>query len=172
MSTANSPRFLVNPATEPVAVRIEGRVFFQICSCLKEFLGKAVESGKRNFAIDFAECSGVDSTFLGILARTVLDLRRLDPPGTIVMRGLNERNRELLANLGVDRFIVFDDGPLTDTAPAPAIEQALDVVVEKDQVAAARLVLEAHESLIELNPENREKFQDLLTILTQQVKED
>jgi len=170
MSNASSPRFLVNPTADPVALRIEGRVFFQICSCLKDFFDKAIAAGKRNFAIDFADCSGVDSTFLGILARTVLELRRANPPGTMVMRGLNERNRELLANLGVDRFITFDDHCQVDVNGSGA--QALDVVMEKDQVAAARMVLDAHESLIEMNPDNREKFQDLLSILEEQTKRD
>ena len=62
------PVYLVDPSSDPVAVRIEGRACFQNSMCLRDFITEMLKRGKTRFVLDFQQCSSMDSTFLGLLA--------------------------------------------------------------------------------------------------------
>ncbi len=170
VSSASETRFLVNPDSEPVALRIEGKASFQNCSRVKEFLENAINAGKRNFVIDFEACTGMDSTFLGLLAGTALELRRTDPRGSVVVCNLNERNAELIKNLGLTRLLTVDDGAAkpANTAAASSLQGAKAT----DQIEAARMVLDMHKNLIAADEGNEAKFRDVMDILKQQLGEE
>ena len=69
---APSPAFLVDAESDPVAVRVLGRASFQNSACLKDFIGEMLRTGHVRFVLDFERCSGIDSTFLGVLAGAAL----------------------------------------------------------------------------------------------------
>ena len=71
--------FLVDAYSDPVLIRVLGRASFVNSSSLREFTGEMMRQGKRRFVIDFSACTGMDSTFLGVLAGLALDLRKSDP---------------------------------------------------------------------------------------------
>ena len=171
MSSASETRFLVNPDSDPVAIRIEGKASFQNCNCVKEFLSGMIAEGKLNFVMDFEACSGMDSTFLGVLAGTSLQLRKTVPPGSLVVCNLNERNAELVSNLGLRRLLTVDNGAAVPT-PTSGSGKSLDCKPIVDQIEAARLVLNMHHNLIEADGSNAAKFRDVLDILKQQLGED
>ena len=160
-------RFLVDPDSDPVAIRIEGRASFQNCSCVKDFLARMFGGGKRRFVMDFDACTGMDSTFLGVLAGMALQLRKAEPSGSLVLARLNERNRELVSNLGLDRILIVDDDAAQ--ALAGASNDQLNCAPVTDEVAAARIVLEAHQNLIAADAENEAKFRDVMAYLEQQL---
>ncbi len=161
--------FLVDPESNPVAVKIVGRASFQNVLPLKDFLKDSYAVGKRRFVFDFSECAGMDSTVLGVLAGCALELRKLEPRGSLVLSRLSERNRDLVRNLGLHRIATVDDG-----ASAPKVEsadQGLDKAAPLDELSNARLCLEAHENLIEADAENKSKFQDVIDYLKGRVDE-
>ncbi len=170
VSSPSETRFLVDPDSDPVAIRIEGKASFQNCTRVKEFVEGAISSGKRNFVIDFEACSGMDSTFLGLLAGTALELRRTDPRGSVVVCNLNERNAELVKNLGLTRLLTVDNGAAKPTSSSAA--SSLQETKTTDQIAAARMVLDMHKNLIEADEGNAAKFRDVMDILKQQLGED
>lgn len=166
-SDSATSAFLVDPQSDPVAIRIEGRASFQNCSCVKDFLSRIVREGKRRIVIDFLRCTSMDSTFLGVLAGVAIDLRKQTPPGSLVLCRLGPRNLELVRNLGLDRLLIVDTGE----PPPAAGGTALECTPIQDEIAHARMVLEAHENLVEADASNQSKFQDVLTFLKQQVDE-
>ena len=170
MSSAPETRFLVNPDSDPVAIRIEGKASFQNCSCVRDFVNGMMAEGKRHFVIDFQDCPGMDSTFLGLLAGTSLQLRKTEPRGSLVVCNLNERNAELVSNLGLNRLLTVDKGAAVASS-LPTAGKALDCRPIADQIEAARLVLNMHNSLIEADGSNAAKFRDVLDILKQQLGE-
>ena len=119
--------------------------------------------------MDFSECAGMDSTFLGVLAGAALRLRKTDPVGSLILCELNERNLELVQNLGLNRLLTVDDRA---TAPAGSETDSLECKPVTDEVANARVVLEAHKNLIEADADNEDKFRDVLSFLKQQLGED
>jgi len=161
------PTFLVDAYADPVLVRIEGRASFTNSGSLKDFFTEMIRQGKLRFAVDFQQCTSMDSTFLGVLAGTALELRRQAPPGTLTLARVGERNLELIRNLGLHRLATVDAG--TAQMNFAGGVQALDSKA-RTEIESARLVLEAHEHLIAADAGNATKFQDVLAFLRNRVE--
>jgi anti-sigma B factor antagonist len=168
MSQNETSSFLVDAYSDPVIVKITGRVSFMNSGPLRDFFSQTMGGGKRRFIVDFADCTSMDSTFLGIMAGAALDLRRFDPPGSIILCRLGARNLELVRNLGLHRIMTVDSGELAMDFGAPAGQ--LENKMGKAELENARLVLRAHENLIEADEKNRSKFQDVVGFLKNQVE--
>ncbi len=158
--------FLVDAYSDPVLIRIQGRASFLNSSSLREFTTEMVHQGKRRFVIDFSACTGMDSTFLGVLAGLALDLRKSDPKGTVVFCRLAARNLELIRNLGLHRLATVDFGG--DLAPVDGDATPLEDK-KLGELENARMCLEAHENLVEADQTNQEKFQDVLVFMKNRV---
>jgi anti-sigma B factor antagonist len=160
--------FLVDPYSDPVIVRIEGRASFQNCGGLREFVAQMIHGGKLRYVFDFMHCTSMDSTFLGVLAGMAIDLRKRDPKSSLVLARLGKRNLELVRNLGLHRLLTVDSNEVSinvekcDTALAGGV---------KSELENARLVLEAHENLVSANEANRAKFQDVLVFMKNRVEQ-
>ena len=111
----------------------------------------------------------MDSTVLGVLAGCALELRKLEPKGSLVLSRLNERNRDLVRNLGLHRIATVDDGP--SSPKVVGANQGLSKGEDLDELSNARLCLEAHENLVEADAENQAKFQDVIDYLKGRVDE-
>ncbi len=162
-STAN-PVFLVDTFASPVVIKIDGRASFMNCACLRDFFAEMIRQGKTKFVVDFRQCASMDSTFLGVLAGAALELRKLEPPGSLIVSRVGARNLELLRNLGLHRLLVVDTG---DNGPSAdrATGQALVCSAPRTELENARMVLEAHENLVSADAGNQGKFQDVLAFL-------
>ncbi len=168
MPEKDSSAFLVDAYSDPAIVKIRGRVSFVNSGPLRDFFSKAIESDKRRFIIDFSDCASMDSTFLGILAGAALELRKTDPKGSMVLCRLGARNLELVRNLGLHRIMTVDSGNKSLEFNENA--QSLENREGKAELENAKLVLEAHENLIEADDRNRNKFQDVVSFLKNQVE--
>ncbi len=166
MSEASSPVYLVDPESDPVVVRIEGRATFQNSGCLRDFIVEMLRRGKNRFILDFQHCAGMDSTFLGVLAGAALELRKVAPNGSLIVARPGLRNVELIRNLGLHRLLTLDTGP--SDASIDSCNTPLECK-SRSEIETARLVLEAHESLIAADEANRSKFQDVLSFLRHRV---
>jgi anti-sigma B factor antagonist len=160
--------FLVDAYSDPVAVKVLGRASFSNSAGIRDFLKEMVRQGKVRMVIDFSHCTGMDSTFLGVLAGAALDLRRSNPPGSLVLTGLGPRNLELIYNLGMHRLATVDPG-----GAKSGLEKRLQPIEPRQQseIESARLCLEAHESLVEADANNLGKFQDVLAFLKNRVEQ-
>ena len=157
---------MVDVSADPVVVRVEGRACFQNSRCLRDFLAEMTKQGRTRFMLDFAQCSSMDSTFLGVLAGAALELRSVAPAGGLTIRRAGPRNLELLQNLGLHKLLHVDMGE------CPAGEcAALDCAPEKSEVENARLALEAHQHLVAADAANGAKFQDVLAFLQKRVEQ-
>jgi anti-sigma B factor antagonist len=162
--TVSKPVYLVDPYSDPVLVRIEGRASFQNSACLRDFIAEMTKQGKTRFVVDLRHCTSMDSTFLGVLAGVALDLRKTKG-GALVAARVGPRNLELIRNLGLHRLLTVDsDAPLSfENCNTP-----LDCP-DRGELENARLVLEAHENLVEADENNRPKFQDVLVFLKSRI---
>ena len=166
MSDASKPVYLVDTSADPVAVRIEGRASFQNSACLQDFFAVMFKQGRSRFVLNFEHCTSMDSTFLGVLAGAGLKVRKLSPPGSLVLARVGARNLELMKNLGLHRIVTVDTGELPANLGAGAKPLQCDA---KTELENARLVLEAHENLVATDEANRSKFLDVLTFLRNRV---
>ena len=161
------PVFLVDAYSDPVVVRLEGRACFTNSAELQAFLNQMLAEGRTRFVLDFQHCASMDSTFLGVLAGLALELRRRQPPGSLVLCRVGRRNLELVRNLGLHRLLTVDAGDAA-LAFGPGAT-ALACAQNRSELENARLVLEAHENLVAADPANQGKFQDVMSFLRNRV---
>ena len=151
-----------------VYIKVRGKGSFQNSPALKEFARQMFERGHRIFVFDLAECSVMDSTFMGTLAGLALRLR--DSGGALLVRNVNERNFELLRNLGLNNL--FEIEPSSEMAAVRATdgESALETDSTVSRSDHAACMIEAHEALVDADPENLARFKDVLEYLRQDLR--
>jgi anti-anti-sigma factor len=159
------PTYLVSAYSDPVAVRINGKANYLNCNAFRDFIEQMVEQGKKHIALDFAQCNGMDSTFLGILAGTAIDLRKQNPAGELTLCNLSERNYELITNLGLQNLLTLEE--------VCAQQNSTDFEGLRDEaVAETKNVLRAHENLAQADHSNAAKFQDVIAFLKNQIEQE
>ena len=160
---------LVGTTNKIVWIKVEGKGSFLNSAGVKEFAKEMVNRGSREFVVDLRNCPVMDSTFMGTLAMIALRLREIGQ-GSLHVINLNERNHDLLSNLGLDQLFSMDAcgvkaGPSKDGSELPSqVEPS-----PPDRNLQAETMLEAHEALVEADPENLTKFKDVLEYLKQDL---
>lgn len=127
-----------------------------------------INRGYREFVVDLRNCPVMDSTFMGTLAGIALRLREIGQ-GALHVTQLNDRNRDLLRNLGLDQLFAIDLCGITAPDGVDAKAQSIESGQGPDRAAQAQTMLEAHEALVEASPENLTKFKDVLEYLKQDL---
>lgn len=149
-----------------VFIRVTGRGSFRLSATLKQFIADvAAKQPVTTVVLDLAECIGMDSTFMGVLAGLS---GRLKQSGQILeLINLSEKNAHLLATLGVDQIIAHYSHSHGHEMPS-AVTQSLDTsdATKKD---LAETALKAHEKLVELSEENRPRFKRVIEYLKADV---
>lgn len=151
-----------------VWVRVEGRGSFLNSGNLKEFAQEMVNRGYREFVVDLQECAMMDSTFMGTMAGLALRLKELGH-GHLHVVHCGNRSLELLSGLGLDQ--IFSIHPNGTTAPeCPALAGAEQTPPpDEGKKEQAQTMLEAHEALCQVSPENFLRFKDVLDYLKQDL---
>lgn len=157
------PSILVGCSNKVVWIRVAGKGSFLNSGGMKEFAKEMVNRGHREFVIDLNDCPVMDSTFMGTMAGIALRLRELGQ-GALHVINLNERNGDLLRNLGLDQLFSLDLCPVEDDIAPQPLEQP-----ELGKKERAETMLDAHENLIEADQRNLMKFKDVLEYLKQDL---
>lgn len=162
--------FLVDGYSDPAILKINGRASYTNCAPVGKFFNQMVKMKKPNIVVDFADCTGMDSTFLGILAGAALECKKMDPPSSITLCRLGSRNLELVRNLGLHRILRVDSGDF-DMNFDDESNGGLDTL-DRTEIANAKTILKAHENLVAADEGNLKKFQDVLAYLKVQVEKE
>lgn len=158
---------LVGSANGTVWVKLEGRGTFENCQCLKEFSRRMIQRGHRDFVLDLEKCELMDSTFMGTLAALAFHLRDTREGGLRVVRA-NRRNFSLLESLGLDHLFTVEP---ESNGPAPQSLHASEVSDSSSELTKADILV-AHEALVEADPRNAVRFQDVIEYLRQELAGD
>lgn len=145
-------------------IRVVGRGSFKLSSTLKTFVGTAVQRGFRQVLMDMQDCTGMDSTFMGVMAGLALLLQ--PQQGTVGLVNLSDKNRASLTTLGLSSLLRLHDTIPTDI-PRPTMQR---LEPSLDMAHTAANILAAHETLITAAPENQPKFQNLITELRDEIQ--
>lgn len=153
-------------------IRVTGRGSFKISPPMKQFIHQVIDSHSADqILIDMLDCSGMDSTFMGVVAGLSCFIKN-KPDYTFKLINLSDKNRKLLTTLGVDRVVDFS---MTATREEKNLIQsqstdrhALDTDLS-DKLDAAKTTLEAHATLVDINPENFDKFKSVIELLQNDV---
>jgi anti-sigma B factor antagonist len=165
---ASFPTLQVAVAEQVALVKISGRASFNCSVDFKTLVYELRSRGYGKFVLDLTDCLILDSTFLGVLAG--FGLKMADSTGekaTVTLLNPNQRILDLLENLGVSHLFCALQGkeplsekcrnlPQTDGRP--------------DKVETTRTCLEAHQTLMNINPANIPKFKEVAKFMAEDLK--
>ncbi|HWX23295.1 MAG TPA: STAS domain-containing protein [Candidatus Binatia bacterium] len=167
MSTP-SAKMMVLVGEKFACIKITGRANFSSSIDFRTLVNELLRKGYTCFVLDLSECSLMDSTFLGVLAGFGLKMGPKDQAGPgIELLNPNARITELLETLGV--LHLFRLAQRASSAPESTEAQAYTPVTStKEEVKQA--CLEAHQTLMEINPQNISRFKDVAQFLAEDLK--
>jgi len=136
---------------EKYGIILSGRVNFETVVPLRDFVNNMPDDAE-NLTVEMSECLSMDSTCMGVLSMlALLGIKR-----KLKMRILNAGgNRQLLKGLGVEKLFKFEDGEFD---PYSEIIYPREVPAGKNMTEAAETVLEAHQTLIDADKDNQQRF--------------
>jgi anti-sigma B factor antagonist len=162
------PTLQVAVTEQAALVKISGRASFNCSVDFKTLVYELRDRGYRQFVLDVTECPIMDSTFLGVLAGFGLKLADSDGQKTsITLLNPNQRILDLLENLGVAHLFCAVQG-------SNPLSSKFREVRQNDggsgKIETTRTCLEAHETLMAINPANVPKFKEVTRFLAEDLK--
>ena len=173
MNPKNPPVMSVAVVHPTAFVKIPGRANFATSIDFKTLVTELRQRGIRHFVLDLHECVTMDSTFLGVLAG--LALRNAEGVETsndgekllLELLNPNARVADLLDNLGVVHLFTIHH----QENPCTAIfEPVGNGQPELPKEEITRNCLEAHETLMRVNPSNIPKFKEVTLYLAEDLR--
>lgn len=145
-------------------IRPEGRGTFLESPTIKSFIESSVEEGSQKFVIDLEACSGMDSTFMGMLAGLGIGFRK-SGKGQIFVVGTSAKTRASLKELGLQYLMKIEpaEGPWVGR-----LEEAREGLVPaepKQEADKGAHILECHEDLCLADDANLDRFKTVLDML-------
>ena len=165
--TKPAPALSVAVVARTAFIKIPGRANFTSSHDLKALVGELRQRGFNQFVLDLHECITMDSTFLGVLAGMVLRNNGAARDELVIeLLNPNPRVTDLLENLGVlDMFQVRNQDVPCTLVFEPTKEQAAPT---KEEVT--RNCLQAHQTLMAINPANVPKFKEVAAFMAEDLK--
>ncbi len=154
---------IISREADKCGIELAGRVNFETVVPLRDFVNNIPEE-IRELTVNLGECVSMDSTCMGVLSMLALvGFKR-----KVKMRVLNAGgNRQLLKGLGVEKLFRFEDGPFSSYAdvvyPEPKKQSG------KNLRAAAETVLDAHQTLIDADADNQQRFGTVVEMTRQDL---
>jgi len=153
-------------AADNLFIRVVGRGSFKIATPMKQFIAEDCDKHSiHTVVIDLAECIGMDSTFMGVLAGLSGRLKSTDHALELI--NLSDKNANLLATLGVDQVLAFYSHAHGHDVPEPEAESLPTDQASKKEMAET--ALEAHENLVQISEENQPRFKRVIELLKEDV---
>jgi anti-sigma B factor antagonist len=139
-------------------IKVHGRATFESSEDLKKFCIRMLDQNVTNIDIEMSQCSGMDSTFMGIM--TMISLAAKKKKAIVSLINTGEANQKNLFSLGLKTMFNFTS---TEKETQPKWEELAKSEVSQDQHKDN--VLNAHQTLIDVHEDNRKEFQDIITFL-------
>ena len=164
-------QILAATADNCTLVAVSGSATFKLAPAFKQAVQAATLAGSAMIVVDMAACLAMDSTFMGAIDGLGFILRKSEAQLTLI--NLSPHAAGLLKGLGVDRIL--------KTYPAGALPEGLGNLsilvqslrpVETGLASAhelAVLMYDAHETLARVDPQNLQRFKDVLAFLREDL---
>lgn len=164
-----APEILICSEDKTVCIRIRGRADVTVSVGFKELLNGLRQRHFEHYELELSDCKLMDSTFLGVLCGFAQKCEE-ELPGKDnkpILFNANDRVAGLLSSLGVDEMFSFRYGNPVDRGPC---EPPPTPIGKPGREEAGSTSLEAHRTLMSLNPANIPKFKELTEFLAEDLK--
>ena len=152
-------------------IKIAGRASFNSSLDFKTLINGLFQKGFSRFVLDLTDCLLMDSTFLGVLAGLGLKFgaaRNGNELPSMELLNPNPRIIDLLDNLGVSHLFKVLKAP--DGAATEKMNSLDPIPANTDRKEISRTCLEAHKTLMDINPANIPKFKEVTQFLAEDLK--
>jgi len=163
---ASANQVMVSVADQTAFFRLRGRATAGESSGFKAAAEGLRTQGLASFVIDLTECQSMDSTFIGVLAGLSRRLRReAGPAGKVEFVNTTPQVRRQL-----DDLFVLDQFTLTECQLSPGAAYQPVQAGPPNKAELCRLMLDAHETLMDVNAANVPKFKQVTEFLAQDLR--
>ncbi|MCS6970422.1 MAG: STAS domain-containing protein [Planctomycetota bacterium] len=152
-------RVLLARYQDIAVVRFEGPGNMQVAPALQALLEDVRAAGTQAVYVDLARCTGMDSTFMGLLVGQAQAFAGIG--GRLAVVSPSELCVRLLRQLGVDQVVAVIAEATTPEVAFVEVPARIAVPAER----RAALIRQAHQALIALSEENRARFSAFLEAL-------
>ncbi len=151
---SNDIEYLVKIDGDTAYLAVSGKASYMNCRNVGDYFAKVAESHCKHLVIDLGKCLSMDSTFLGMIAGVALRLGKEN--ADVKLLNLNERNRQLVENLGIYKLVKIARTAEDNNVGGTGLG-----------VSNARqdTILQAHENLVKADGQNLKKFEDVISFL-------
>ena len=140
-------------------IKVEGRATFEYGPPLRTLAKNLENEMFERISVDLNECTGMDSTFMGLLAMLGLRARKISAVMEIL--NANEANMGLLRGLGLEKLFKFS---VRDSSEIDKDSTWQKAETQSDKLATAEAVVDAHDTLMDVNPGNIPKFEKVVDL--------
>lgn len=163
MGELRNDRYLVGEFADKIFIKIEGNATMKNSKTLEDLFKKIFEGEQKDIIFDMENCNYMDSTMLGLIAKTAIKLRQ---SWKIPIYAINATNTILTGwkSTGIDKLLVILEGVSND-----ADMTSLDTKDFKDKDEKTRHILEAHKTLMDLSEENKQVFKNVVNLLEMEL---
>jgi anti-anti-sigma factor len=149
--------------SDELYLRGTGSLNARNCDGLKSMVFSILqERGVTHIYIDLSCCTYMDSTFLGLIVGMHKKLKQSGSNGLVIVNPSDEAEHHLSA-MGLDQIIPISKETI-------AFPDSLDSCTIKS-TENPKDILAAHKNLMDLSPENRERFRLLTKMLEQRIQQ-
>lgn len=152
-------------------IRCSGKGNFMSSPAVKQCSDHCLQRGTHCIVVDLEQCSGMDSTFMGMLAGLSMRLTKQVGGGRLEIAAASEKNVSSLEDLGLDALIEINPvGAIWSSRLAEIRNQLADwELPSMTPRERSHEVLEAHKILAAANEENAEKFESVVQLLQNEI---
>ncbi len=158
----NCGELLISSADGVHRIKVSGRATFECAPPLRELAMSLAQTEFRAIRVDLGACEWMDSTFMGVLAMLALRAKAVNAVMEICSAG--EQNRMLLIGLGLKKLVSFSSESLETDGGWKA-----GSTEKKDLAENARTVLEAHQTLMNVDEQNVAKFEKVVDLVQKDI---
>jgi len=145
-------------------IKVDGRATFECAPPLRNFAKELEHSSFTRICVDLKSCTGMDSTFMGILAMLGLRAKKIGADMTIY--NATELGVSLLHGLGLKKLFNYANGDMDSlAAQASTVQPASQEAKQDEKVEGAKMVLEAHKTLMSVDEGNVKKFEKVVDLV-------
>lgn len=145
-------------------IRMEGRVTYATGPSFSAFIDKLFAKGAiSEVMVDLSQALYLDSTTLGLLGKLANSVYRELQRKVTVISPCDDVNT-VLASMGFDSvFIILKNGPCN--------QQNLQGIPleQQTEIERAKVILDAHRLLMEMNDANAARFRDVVEALEKEI---
>ena len=165
MTQGREGHYEVAVGDRAIYLRVHGLASMNNCLCARDFIEHEMAGAHSFLIVDLADCTGMDSTFMGLMAGAATH-RRENPPPAVAVVNATPSLKELLDGVGLTELLLVED----DAFDESGIEfvRLPDDGADEERLACVR---EAHESLVRVSASSERIFGPFLATLENEMKE-